>query len=296
LDIVGSLKIRPTWNNSENLEALHISATDTQSGPDTTLIDAKVGGTSKFKVDKDGNITTAGSLTVAGSTTTINSTDLSIADKTIIIANGASNASAANDSGIQLGTTNLSFKYDNANTRWNLPNAGLNIGGPYRIDGTEVLSSNSLGNNITFSSLTSLGNLGNLTVTGSSSIASVSENLQVRGANESGTQQYNYGQNSVFYHPSVSGNIVVNLQNMPTDASKALAVVMIVAQGSTARTIASGSNAFGINGISYTVKWANGVSPTPNTNQNDVFSFTLVNISTTSTPNWVVYGTLGTFN
>ena len=302
LDIQGQLKVRPTWNTASSTEALTINATNTLSGDGTSLIKAQVGGSDKCIVDKDGNITAAGSLTVQGTTTTVNSTNLSISDKTIIIGNGAENESQADGAGIEIGTSNISFKYESSGDRWNLLNAGLNIGGSFQIGGNQAISvdgsgsPNGLGASIVSSSLTSLGTLGSLAVSGASNIASVSEKLQVRGANESGTQQYDYGNNSVFYHPSVSGNITVNLQNVPTSAGRALAVVMVLQQGATPRTIGVGSNQFGINGTSYTVKWANGVSPTPNSNQADVFSFTLVNTSTTATPSWVVYGTLGTFN
>jgi hypothetical protein len=287
LDIVGSLKIRPTWNNSENLEALHISATDTQSGPDTTLIDVKVGGTSKFKVDKDGNITTAGSLTVAGTTTTINSVDLTISDKTVVVASGATDSSTANDAGLQLGSSNLSFKYNHANTRWNLPNAGLNVGGPYRINGTEVLSSDTLGNDVIYSSLTSLGNLSSLAVNGVSKLQSVSEILSVRSPGQSGTQIYDFNTSAIFFHPSVSGNITAAVTNVPTDSSRAHSIVIVFAQGATPYSV---TNTIGINGISITVKWLGSIAPSPVANRNEAWVFTLLNKSTTSTPDWIVFG------
>lgn len=299
LDVIGQFKVRPTWNTASSTESLTITATNTQSGSGTNLIKAEVTGTNpgvKFSVDKDGNVTAAGNLTVAGTTTTINSTDLSISDKEIIIANGATNAATANGAGLQLGTSSLSFKYESSTNRWNLPNAALNIGGALSIGGTEVLSSTTLGSGITSSSLTSLGILSQLNVSGGSRISSVVETLSVRSANQSGTQQYDYGASSVFYHPSVSGNITVDLRSVPTDAGRAVTVVMVVAQGATARTIGVGSNAFGINSASFTVKWASGVTPTANANQIDVFTFTLVNTSTTATPSWQVFGNLATFN
>jgi len=76
LDVAGQLKVRPTWNTASSTQALTINATNTQSGAGTTLIDAQVGGSSKFSVDKDGNAQFAGNITVAGTTTTVNSTNL----------------------------------------------------------------------------------------------------------------------------------------------------------------------------------------------------------------------------
>lgn len=292
LNIVGQLNIRPTWDTSSSTEALLINATNTQSGAGTTLIDAKVGGTSKFIVDKDGNVTAGGSLTVAGTTTTINSTDLSITDKTIVVASGATNASTANDSGLQLGSSNLSFKFDNANSKWNLPNAGLNIGGTLEISGTSVLSSTTLGSGILNSSLTSIGTLSALNVTGNSKIASVTEKTEIRAASQSGTQTYSYNDAAIFYHPSVGGNITVALTNIPTDAAKSHSIAIVLNQGGTAYNI---SNAIGVNGASITCRWSDASQPTGTASRSDIWNFTIINTSTTATPSYTVIGSKSTF-
>jgi hypothetical protein len=298
LDVVGQLKVRPIWNTTSSTEALTINATNTQSGAGTSLIKAQVGGTDKFVVDKDGNITAAGNLTVAGSTTTINSTNLSVSDTEIVIANGATTTSQANGAGLQLGSTNVSFKYESAGDRFNLTNAGLNIGGSLQIGGQQAISTdgsgnpNGLGSSIVSSSLTSVGTLTSLNVSGTSKIAQITETMSIRGSNESTTQQYNYENGSVFYHPGLGGNITVNLQNVPTDQNKGLAVTMIVAQGASAFVIGSGANAFGINGTSYTVKWSGGSAPSATANQTEIYSFTLINNAGT----WTVLGSKSAFN
>jgi hypothetical protein len=294
LDVVGQLKVRPIWNTASSTEALTINATNTQSGAGTSLIKAQVAGTDKFVVDKDGNITAAGSLTIAGTTTTINSTDLSVSDKTIIIGNGATNSSTANDSGIQLGSSNISFKYNHGSTRWDLANAGLNIGGALSIGGVTAIGvdgSNqpvSLASTITSSSLTSVGTLTALDVSGISKIASVKENVSVRGNNESGTQTFNYATAALFYHPSVSGNITCAITNVPTDANSAIVLNFIYNQGATGYRP---ETSFGINGTSYTIKWANGVAPTPSSSKTDIFTVSCIYTNST----WIVYGQMTTF-
>ncbi|MGB4965759.1 MAG: hypothetical protein WBO77_01470, partial [Microgenomates group bacterium] len=63
-----------------------------------------------------------------------------------------------------VGTTTPAFKLDVVGS------ANLSTGSTYKINGTDVLSASGLGVGVTASSLTSLGTLGNLTVTGTSAL------------------------------------------------------------------------------------------------------------------------------
>lgn len=87
-------------------------------------------------------LTLNGNLTVNGTTTTINSTNLSIDDLNIILADGASTSATVDGAGITLGTTGITFTYSNTGTRWS-STENLNIASTktYQIDGTTVLSS-----------------------------------------------------------------------------------------------------------------------------------------------------------
>ena len=299
LDVQGQLKVRPTWNTASSTEALTINATNTQSGAGTSLIKAQVGGVDKFIVDKDGNITAAGSLTVDGTLTTINSTNLSIEDAEIILANGGGNSTEVNGAGLKLGSTNISFTYSHSGTKFVAANAGLEINGALQMGTATAIgidgSNNpiSLGSTILSSSLTSVGTLGSLNVGGASKIQSVTEKLEIRGASQSGTQTYNFAQSAIFYHPSVSGNITVALTNVPEDASKVHTVTMVVVQGGTPYNFAS---SFGVNGSSITCKWADATQPTGDASQTNVWTFTIINTSSTITPSWTVIGSKRTFN
>jgi hypothetical protein len=299
LQISGQLKVTPTWNTASSTEALTINATNTQSGSGTSLIKAQVAGTDKFVVDKDGNITAAGSLTVAGTTTTVNSNDLSIADKTIIIGNGSTSSSEANDSGLQLGSTNISFKYNHGSTRWDIANAGLNIGGGLQIGGNSVIgvdgqgSPISLGSTILSSSLTSIGTLTALNVAGAAKIQSVTEKLEIRSSNQSGTQTYDFSAAAIFWHPTVGGDITVALNNVPTEDAKAHTIAVVFAQGATAYKI---TNSFGVNGASVTIRWSGGTAPSGKASSTDVWNFTITNTSTNGTPAWTVVGSKSDFS
>ena len=121
-------------------------------------------------ISDDGTtVTIAGNLNVTGSTTTISTTNLEVTDKLIVIGDGATDTTAADGSGFNIGTSGVSLTYDLANTSWTSSESwNLATGKTYKIAGTTVIGSTSLGANIVSSSLTSLGTLTSLTVSGTS--------------------------------------------------------------------------------------------------------------------------------
>lgn len=90
-------------------------------------------------------LTLSGDLIVNGSTTTINSSNLSIDDAVIIIADGATTSALADGAGINLGTTSINLTYSDANTSWSSSeNFDIADTKTYKINGTDVLSSTSV--------------------------------------------------------------------------------------------------------------------------------------------------------
>jgi len=83
-----------------------------------------------------------GGLTVAGALTYVNTTNLVVTDKTITIANGITNSTLADGSGILVGTSNINFTYSHSNSAWE-SNSNMNLVPTkvYKIGGTTVLSS-----------------------------------------------------------------------------------------------------------------------------------------------------------
>lgn len=110
-------------------------------------------------VNKD--LVVSGNLTINGTTTTVNSTTLSIDDKNIVL--GADNTldSAADGGGITLkGASDKTFNWVDATDAWtSSEHMNLLTGKAYYINGTSVLSSNTLGSGVTASSLTSVGTI-----------------------------------------------------------------------------------------------------------------------------------------
>ena len=115
-----------------------------------------------------GNLTIAGNLTVNGTTTTVNSTTLTVDDKNIELGTVASPTdTTADGGGITLkGATDKTIAWSNANDRWDVNQAWNLSSGYYHIAGTEVLSNNTLGSGVTASSLTSVGTLTALSISG----------------------------------------------------------------------------------------------------------------------------------
>jgi hypothetical protein len=105
----------------------------------------------------------AGNLTVNGYTTTVNSTTVTIDDKNIELASTASPSDAlADGAGITVkGTSDKTWNWYDATGSWT-SNQDINIvstGTAYRIAGTSVLNSTTLGVNVVNSSLTKIGAL-----------------------------------------------------------------------------------------------------------------------------------------
>ncbi len=87
------------------------------------------------------NLTLTGSLSVAGALTYINTTNLTITDKTVVIADGATNSTLANGAGILLGTSNINFTYNHDVQSWqSTANFNLVSTKTYKIGGTDVLT------------------------------------------------------------------------------------------------------------------------------------------------------------
>ena len=138
----------------------------TFSGANTTLA-GELRGPAEFIIDPSavgdntGTVVIKGNLQVDGTTTTINSTTLSLDDKNIVLADGATLDSQADGAGITVkGATDKTLNWVDATDAWtSSEHLNLLTGKSYYINGTSVLSSTTLGSGVTGSSLTSVGTL-----------------------------------------------------------------------------------------------------------------------------------------
>ena len=86
--------------------------TATITGPENLVIDPAVVG------DATGKVIILGDLQVDGTQTVINSTTLTVDDKSIVLASGAADSSAANGAGIEIDGASATFQYAHTGTKW----------------------------------------------------------------------------------------------------------------------------------------------------------------------------------
>ena len=140
-----------------------IGLTATIAGPSNLIIDPGVVG------DNTGTVRIKGDLFVDGTQTQINSTTIELADFIVGVATTATSDSLADGAGIQIGPNNTFLYEFNSGTNPSLKSSeNLNVasGKVYQVDQTEVLSATTLGSGVVNSSLTNLGTLTALTVSG----------------------------------------------------------------------------------------------------------------------------------
>ena len=173
LDLTGALDLTGGLNSSGIVtatefhtgasgSAIRVSA-DTISGPATITIDpAGVG-------DNTGTVIIAGDLQVDGTQTIVNSTVVTVDDINLILASGAANSAAANGGGLILDApTQITWTYNDTLGSWD-SSENINLStstDAYYIGGTKVLDATTLGSGVVNSSLTSVGTLGGLNVSG----------------------------------------------------------------------------------------------------------------------------------
>ena len=140
---------------------------NTISGPATITLDpAGVG-------DNTGKVVIAGDFQVDGTTTTVNSTTMTVDDKNLELGTGAANDAAANGGGITIvsGEGNKTFQFEaTGDNLGSSENVNVASGKAYKVNNVSVLNATTLGSSVVASSLTSVGNLTTLDVTGATNL------------------------------------------------------------------------------------------------------------------------------
>ena len=140
---------------------------NTISGPATITLDpAGVG-------DNTGKVVIAGDLQIDGTTTTVNSTTMTVDDKNLVLGSGAANDAAADGGGITIesGSGNKTFQFqDTGDNLGSSENLNVASGKAYKVNNVSVLNATTLGSSVVNSSLTSVGNLTTLDVTGATNL------------------------------------------------------------------------------------------------------------------------------
>ena len=204
-----SANIELYHNNSKKLETTNIGiaisngTTDTATitGPSNLVIDPAVVG------DNTGSVRIKGDLFVDGTTTQINSTTLEIADFVVGIASTATTDLLTDGAGIQIGPDNTFLYEHNGGTNPSLKSSeNLNVaaGKGYQVNQVDVLNATTLGSGVTNSSLTSVGTLSSLNVSG---VSTFKDNIVISDGSPSTNQKL------ALNHNIQSNNLVTIRQN-----------------------------------------------------------------------------------
>ena len=117
--IINDGAVRLYYDNSTKFETTGIGVsivgtgnTATIAGPSELVLDPGTVG------DNTGKVVILGNLQVDGTQTVINSTTLTVDDKSIVLASGAADSSAANGAGIEVDGASATFQYAHSGTKW----------------------------------------------------------------------------------------------------------------------------------------------------------------------------------
>ena len=166
--------------------------TDTISGPATLTIDPAAVG------DNTGAVRIKGDLYVDGTQFIVNSTTIELADFNVGIATTVGTNALLDGAGIGIGSIGIRKTIQWANSSSSLKsseNFNLNVGKTYKIDETDVLSNTTLGSGVTNSSLTSVGTLKQLNISGVSTLGTVTISSGIISATVGVVTYYGDGSN-----------------------------------------------------------------------------------------------------
>jgi hypothetical protein len=111
-DVVGLGSTTSQTISVGNLNVTGTGNTSTITGAANLVLDPAAVG------DNTGKVIIFGNLQVDGTTTEINSTTLTIDDKSIVVASGATDSASANGAGIEVDGANATFQYAHTGTKW----------------------------------------------------------------------------------------------------------------------------------------------------------------------------------
>ena len=157
----------PAFSEVDNI--LYYGFGDAGGGAFTGTVDLS-GATLSGNTTFSNNLTVTGNLQVDGTTTTVNSTTLTVDDKNIELGSvDTPTDSTADGGGITLkGASDHTIVWTNSTDSWDFSeHVNIASGKEFKINGTSVLSANTLGSGVTSSSLTTVGTIATGTWNGS---------------------------------------------------------------------------------------------------------------------------------
>ena len=184
LDVSGHTELDSVTVSGLNVSGV-VTATEFHTGAEASAIridSSTISGPSVINIDpagignNTGKVVIKGDFQVTGTETIVDSTTVTINDKNIVVAEGSADDTQADGGGITIesGDGNKTFQFeatgDNLGSSEHL---NLAAGKRYKINNIGVLSANGLGSGVVNSSLTSVGTLNELNVSGISTFGNL---------------------------------------------------------------------------------------------------------------------------
>mgnify|MGYP003119079404 CR=1 FL=1 len=272
----GKLKIDTlTYDNSGSDVDITISTL-----PTTTQLDAKASltGATFTGAVVGTDLTLSGDLTVNGSTSTISSTTIEVTDKNIEIGKVTTPTDVTADGGgITLkGATDKTINWINSSDNWtSSENWDLASGKGYHINNTSVINATTLGSGVVNSSLTSVGTLNGLDLTGQ-----LTEHVTITAGKLSDNLNLDTVNGNVFYFTTTETATAV--PNIRYDSSTTLDSKLGVGDSLAITVLTTAATAgfsaqWTIDGSAVTEKWVGGSAPTAGSSSGiDMYGLTII--------------------
>jgi hypothetical protein len=235
------------------------------------------------------SVTVAGNLTVNGTTTTINATTISVDDKNIELGSvDTPTNTTADGGGITLkGTTDKTIIWNNAATpSWSSSeNLNLASGKTFKINDTDVLTPSAILGSATAASIGAL--TGTTTVNNALVVKQVLETVSIDTSTVLGSSVGNIDVlTSSIYYNSATPSANFTLAIRPSSSSTDLNSIMSVGQMLSTTAIIYPANAkkltaININGVSQTINWFGGATPSTG-NATDLYSISVLKTAASS--------------
>jgi hypothetical protein len=235
------------------------------------------------------NVTVSGNLTVNGTTTTVNSTTLIVDDKNVELGSVDTPTDiTADGGGITLkGNTDKTIIWNNAATpSWNLSeNLNLASGKTFKINDTDVLTPSAILGSATAVSIGAL--TGTTTVNNALVVKQVLETVSIDTSTVLGSSVGNIDVlTSSIYYNSATPSANFTLAIRPSSSSTDLNSIMSVGQMLSTTAIIYPANAkkltaININGVSQTINWFGGGTPSTG-NATDLYSISVLKTAASS--------------
>jgi hypothetical protein len=127
---------------------------------------------------------------------------------------------------------------------------------------------------------------GNTVFSGYTTLQQTSEVLNSK-VDATGVVEHDFSSGAIWVHTSIDANFTANFTNIPTTSNRSSSVVLVLVQGATPRV----PSTIQINGVTQTVKYQGGTTPTGTANAVDLLSITMLRVGST----WTVLGSITSY-